>query len=96
MKPWKKAVPREAMLEREENMVSGIRGYLATRPSMGKKRAMMISPNMIRHMTVAEAHGKVTPPNSSPMRNITVPPTIAKEPIQSIVLRPATTGVRGL
>ena len=96
VQPWKKAVVREATLEREEKMLSGISGYLATQYSMGKKMAITKAPKTMRQITVALVQGKETPPYSSPIRNITVPPTTAREPSQSMVLRPPIIGVRGL
>jgi len=49
----------------------------------------------MRHTTVAEDHGNVILPKSSPSKIINAAPTIKILPTQSIAFRPAKTGVCG-
>jgi hypothetical protein len=44
---------------------------------------------------LTEFHGKITPPNSSPNRRVSVTPTIVMLPIQSIAFSPAIIGLDG-
>ena len=94
--PWTKHVPNAAMFERCLKRRKGISGYLAKNPSLTKNSPIVPRPKIIKQMTVAESQGKVTPPNSKPRRNMTVPPTIRSEPSQSIALRPSRIGVLGV
>lgn len=56
----------------------------------------MASPNTMRHTTMGESQGYVTPPYSRPRRNIIVPPTTVTHPSQSIAFKPAKSGVFGV
>ncbi len=95
-KPWMKQTAKDATFERCLKMLRGIIGYFANFHSLTKNRAMVMTPNKIRHTTVAEDHGKLTPPYSRPRRSIIVPPVIVMTPTQSIAFRPAPIGVLGV
>lgn len=71
-------------------------GYFANFASTRMKRPKVAIPMMIRQRTVAESHGKVTPPYSRPKRNKRVPPTTKKAPNQSMALSPSMKGVLGV
>ena len=71
-------------------------GYVANFHSTIKNMAIITAPKTIRQVTVAEAHGKETPPKVRPKRNVTVPPTMRRDPSQSMALMPARKGVLGV
>jgi hypothetical protein len=74
----------------------GITGYFANFHSQIRKREKVNAPKIMRQRTRALSQGAVTPPYWRPKRNMRVPPTTVREPIQSIALRPAQMGVRGV
>lgn len=57
------------------------------------KRPAATRPNTIRHMTIGEDQGCVTPPKSRPNRNMKVAPIIVMLPSQSIAWIPVISGV---
>jgi hypothetical protein len=64
----------------------GNRAYFA---SLNTNKGIMITPNTMRHTTVGEFHGKVSPPKLRPRRSIKVTPRMVKIPNQSSFSRPA-------
>src|SRR5438046_9797231 len=94
--PREEHTSKEATWESRSNSRIGMTGYLANFHSLMMKSEASTSPKMIRQTTFGDDHGKDTPPNSSPSKNMTVPPTTVRLPSQSTALRPAMTGVRGL
>lgn len=91
-----KQTAKDATFERNLKILSGIIGYFANFHSLMKKIPIVTTPNTIRHTTVAEDHGKLTPPYSSPSSNIIVPLVIVMTPTQSIAFKPAPIGVFGV
>ena len=71
-------------------------GYFANFHSFTKKSPIVKNPKTMRQITFAEAQGLLTPPYSRPKRNIKVPPTMRREPDQSMAFRPARRGVLGV
>ena len=94
--PWTAQTASAARLESLENKPSGIIGYLANFHSLIRKRARVMTPKTNRQITVAEDHGKDTPPYSRPRRNMTVPPVTSMMPSQSMAFRPSRMGVLGV
>jgi hypothetical protein len=94
-KPCRKATSNAAILDLRWKSRNGITRYLASIPSFSKKHALITIPKLIKQMTLAELHAKMTPPNSNPRSNVNVAPTIAMLPSQSTAFNPATKGVAG-
>ena len=94
--PWTKQTVRAAMFDLYLNMRVGMTGYLANFHSTRAKSPIVRRPKTIRQTTVADFQGKLTPPNSRPNRSMSVPPTIKRDPSQSMALRPAINGVLGV
>jgi hypothetical protein len=63
--------------------------------SLYRKQPPITNPKTSKQMTLTEFHGKITPPNSSPNKRVSVTPTIVTLPIQSTALSPANIGVDG-
>lgn len=78
------------------NRAIGRMGYLAILRSMRTKIPRVTAPKIMRQITVGDFQGNDTPPNSRPKRNISVPPMTTMVPSQSIVRRPAMSGVLGV
>lgn len=95
-KPWQKTVARVAWFVRDEKSAKGMMGYLANLHSQIRKREKVKTPKIMRQRTKAESQGAVTPPYWRPKRNMRVPPTTVRQPIQSIARRPGRMGVRGV
>lgn len=74
----------------------GMTGDFARRASLKTKKTIITQPKTNRHTTVGEPHGTVTSPRSRPISIMSVKATIVALPTQSIALRPAIIGVRGL
>ena len=74
----------------------GMIGDTGSLISIMAKRMRVRKPKMMSVMTIADVHGRVTPPRRSPKRSISVPPTMLTAPSQSIAFKPATSGVFGV
>ena len=94
--PWKKQTPSAAMLDWWPKMRMGIMGEIGSLTSIMAKRIRVRIPKMMREMTIADVHGRVTPPRRRPKRSINVPPTMVMAPSQSIAFKPAINGVLGV
>jgi hypothetical protein len=73
-----------------------MRGYLARRASLYTKKIDINAPKIMRHMTVGELQGKISPPKSRPRSNINTKPMMVILPNQSIAWRPSFHFVLGL
>lgn len=94
--PWKKQANSGAAVDLLLKTPKGTMGEAANLYSMMKKRAYETMPKTIRQMTVVELHANWTPPKLSPSNNMTVPPTMVRQPNQSRALSPAMRGVLGV
>ena len=71
-------------------------GEIGNSISIRAKRMRVRIPKMMRFKTIADVHGRVTPPRRRPKRSINVPPTMVMAPSQSIAFKPAINGVLGV
>jgi len=78
------------------NTANGMRGYLAKHCSLKRKKPIISVPNTTKQMTFGLFQGNIVPPKSSPTRSRVVIARIESVPLQSIVLRPSPSFVRGL
>lgn len=94
--PWKNVTTKAARLDRSLKILIGMSGYFASFFSASTNSPLIAAPTTRRTTTFGLLHANTTPPKFRPRRSMTVMPRIARLPAQSIALRPAIAGVRGL
>lgn len=87
-KPWQKQTNNDAIFEGCLKRRIGMMGNRAYFTSLSTNNGMVMTPNTMRHKTVGEFHGKVSPPKFRPRRRSKVTPKMVAIPSQSSLFRP--------